>query len=42
MNYGGGKLRTNRDNLEKMETEENYLKLQKELTDLQAKLDEVK
>ena len=41
-NHGKEKLKTNRDNLGKMKTEETYTKLQKELKDLQAKLDEVK
>jgi hypothetical protein len=41
-NHGKAKSKTNKDNLGKMQTEENYTKLQKELKDLQAKLDEVK
>ena len=41
-NHGKGKLKTSRDDLGKMKTEGNYTKLEKELKDLQIKLDEVK
>ena len=38
-NHGEGKLKTERDNLGKMQTQVYYTKVQKELKDLQAKLD---